>query len=802
MTTQGVLRRIASASAHQQQSLNLGSMNLSEIPPELFKLTQLTSLNLAYNRLTSLPPELAQLTALQTLEVGGNPLISPPSEILRQGTAAVLAFLRARSEKTDRQWISKLLVVGEGGVGKTQLLRHLRGERFDPDVPTTHGIEIHHCRMAHPVHSDVVMTLNAWDFGGQQIYHATHQFFLTSKSLFLLAWNARLGYEQGRLFYWLDTIQALAPDSPVLLVATHTDEREPDLPIAQLTTQYKQLVGQVAISNSTSDGIDELGSRVKVLASRLPLMGEAWPATWLRAAEAIRNLEIKSTSPQGLASVMKQHRVPEDGMRVLTRWLHELGDILYFPDDEELRDIIIVQPQWVSEYIGKVLVSEDVIQRHGVFTTEEMRRTWHDLEPETRIHFLRLMERFDLSYRTLENRDVSLVVERLPLDPANYENVWHAAREQSHCNEVAMRFTLNVVPAGIPTWFIARSHRFTTYTHWRSGALFADGEERRHLGLIKANSYQRQIELAVRGPQPQDFFVLLRDGLELTLARFPGLEIKRTIPCPGHNGRPCDHEFDAAHLTKAIERKPPILEIQCPASFEMVSVPGLLFGIHWSTQGAVIERIDRLETELASELDELRRLVQREFLKMFYIEQQNVDVQCPNVFALRPTGRNNWWKNIIGERIELQLYCQAPGAWHPSDSSGQYTITATAAWLRGLAPYLHAMVQVLKFATPLVGTAIGVAAPSFADMVKNDVSLMQELVKKLPEGDRKGAEEASRSLSFNDVPALADGPTLRLIRATLDVLDPMKRWGGLRRVLTPEGHYLWVCERHAEQLAR
>src|SRR5215472_4929508 len=65
--------------------------------------------------------------------------------------------------------------------------------------------------------------------GGQQIYHATHQFFLTKRSLYMVVWNARLGVQQGRLDYWLETIKAHAPDAPVLLVATHVDERTPDL---------------------------------------------------------------------------------------------------------------------------------------------------------------------------------------------------------------------------------------------------------------------------------------------------------------------------------------------------------------------------------------------------------------------------------------------------------------------------------------------------------------------------------------------------------------------------------------------
>ena len=69
------------------------------------------------------------------------------------------------------------------------------------------------------------MSLHAWDFGGQQIYHATHQFFLTDRSLFVLLWNSRLGWEQGKLQYWLDIIKARAPGSPVILVATHIRDR-------------------------------------------------------------------------------------------------------------------------------------------------------------------------------------------------------------------------------------------------------------------------------------------------------------------------------------------------------------------------------------------------------------------------------------------------------------------------------------------------------------------------------------------------------------------------------------------------
>ena len=194
--------------------LDLSNNQFSVIPSEISQLSSIRNLNVASNQLSELPPEIAKLQNLTELNIEDNPLVSPPPEIVDQGTEAILAYLREQLEESQPQWVSKLLLVGQGGVGKTQLLRRLMGEDFDNSIPTTHGIEVRKLELAHPEEKDVDMQLNAWDFGGQEIYHATHQFFLTNRSLFLLVWNAGHGFEQGKLYYWLDAIQARAPESP------------------------------------------------------------------------------------------------------------------------------------------------------------------------------------------------------------------------------------------------------------------------------------------------------------------------------------------------------------------------------------------------------------------------------------------------------------------------------------------------------------------------------------------------------------------------------------------------------------
>jgi GTPase SAR1 family protein len=782
--------------------LGLGGNQLTELPPTIEKLNHLTMLDIRWNQLTTLPPEIGHLTHLKELYLDGNPLISPPPEIVAQGTQAILAYFQARLQESQKRWVSKLIVLGEGGVGKTSLLRTLRGEAFNPEESTTHGIEISTLELAHPSKMGVNMQLNSWDFGGQEIYHATHQFFLTNRSLFLLAWNARVGFEQGKLYYWLDTLQALAPDSPVLLVATHIDEREANLPLSELRHRYPQIIGQCEISNKTSQGFEALRQTLAEAAAKLPLMGEIWPSTWLKAANAIRARAEKYITPQVLQNLMSTQGVEDNKQPILTQWLHELGDILSFQENQELADIVILKPQWVSEYISLVLESEDVIKQGGIFTRSEMNQLWQDLDPAMREYFLRLMERFDLSYRD-ESREISLVVERLPFEAPNYQPKWDSLKAMDTNKEITMRFKLNTLPAGIPTWFMARAHRFSTGTHWRNGALFA---YEKHLALVQANPRDCLVQLTVRGPNPQNFFALLKDGIEVTLARFPGLKIERKIPCLGHDEQPCTHEFNYEQLLKRYEKQRLIVE--CPEELEDVSVTELLYGWDWRTQNLVLSRLDKLEANLGkgqekilvgqekilSELGELRELTQREFTQAFRREQASIDVHCPNVFVLRGKGersKGGWFKAIAGQTFELQLYCQAPGCWHPTQEGGLYEIDEPAQWLKEIAPYLTKLVGVLRYAVPLIGPWLANINPrEYEELFRQDIELMKELVDNLP------VHQNADNLASME-PERIQGAALRVLRYLLDKKDPQQQWGGLKKVLTPEGHYLWLCDYHA-----
>jgi GTPase SAR1 family protein len=777
------------------RKLSLFGCRFKSLPPEIGDLTNLVALDLEHNQLESLPPEMGRMTNLEELRLGYNPLKSPPPEIVAQGLKAILSYLQAQLAGGRKQWRAKLVVVGEGGAGKTSLLRRLRGEPFSPTESTTHGVANLPIKLSHPTQHNTLMELNAWDFGGQEIYHATHQFFLTDRALFLLVWNARQGWQQSRLEYWLDMIHARAPEAPVLLIATHIDERRPDLGDA-FHKSHPQILASCGVSNLSGQGLSDLEELMRTAAAGLPLMGEFWPDAWLNAAEAAARRPETYITAREMIDHLAKHGVTGEGTRTLLQWLHERGDVIHFRDDRDLNGLALLKPHWASQLISRVLDSDEIKKSGGLFTRQDMDTLWGDTESVVRDHLLRLMEKFDLAYSTESDRREYLVVESFPSVIPAYESTWESVKANP-CDQMAVRFRLNSLPAGIPTWFIAREHRFTMNMHWRHGALLADGSPWRHLGLIQAKD--QSVQLTVRGPYPQNFFALLRDGLEVTLSRYPGLQVDCLVPCLGHGGKPCRHEFDYGFLQRCIEASPPRETVQCQITGEEVSVSRLLFG--WDRtprQNAASPDEPRPGPDSHARIEEQLRnnnaLLQRGFADLFKRDQARIESQCPNVFVLRPIGSKHWIKDVFAERMELILFCAQPGCWHAVENGGRYEIIQPAKWITSLAPHIRHLCWILKHAVRMVGPSITGEAAKYADTFQKYVETMEALVQQLP-------QEEQSALPPTKSAAPAEGATLRAMRQLLDAVDAAQHWGGLRQVLTPEHHYLWLCEHHAQSYA-
>lgn len=102
--------------------------------------------------------------------------------------------------------------------------RHSRGER--PNISTV-GIVVsdwtYYKRVKQSQTALKSITFMTWDFGGQEEYYATHQCFLSRRSLYLVVWNVTHGMKGAQeIKPWLLNIQVYllkSGDCPLLFLS-------------------------------------------------------------------------------------------------------------------------------------------------------------------------------------------------------------------------------------------------------------------------------------------------------------------------------------------------------------------------------------------------------------------------------------------------------------------------------------------------------------------------------------------------------------------------------------------------------
>jgi hypothetical protein len=239
--------------------------------------------------------------------------------------------------------------------------------------------------------------------------------------------------------------------------------------------------------------------------------------------------------------------------------------------------------------------------------------------------------------------------------------------------------------------------------------------------------------------------------------------------------------------------------VECPETQDFVDVRTLLFGLEPIAHDDMFRKLQNAAIENPEEQAGLIALLQREFAKSFRQEQSKKERHCPNVFVLRPKGAGAWNDVLFDGEIELQLYCQAPGCWHPPLEGGNYSLDLTEQWLHKVGPYIQIMVLLLKFLSPVIGPWVRRDPTDYEQVIRQDIAFMNELAEILPA--IMGGEKVSLASSLGNTfeGEVLRASALRDLRSLLDVKDPNQHWGALKKVLTPEGHYLWLCDFHAEE---
>jgi small GTP-binding protein len=186
------------------------------------------AVDLSENQIERLPTQLLYLTELRTIDLRGNPLHGPEGRLAKASRSAesIRGYLRAVERNSGIATTSQsVVVVGPPAAGKTSLLQALRGDvRVRTMSVATDGI-------AKTQFSLEPHEFEALDFGGQSVFHATHQFFLSQRALYMIVFDLASTLVDDackHILYWLRSIAARVRDPLIMLVATHIDAIDDD----------------------------------------------------------------------------------------------------------------------------------------------------------------------------------------------------------------------------------------------------------------------------------------------------------------------------------------------------------------------------------------------------------------------------------------------------------------------------------------------------------------------------------------------------------------------------------------------
>ncbi|MCV6636987.1 COR domain-containing protein [Candidatus Albibeggiatoa sp. nov. NOAA] len=584
-------------------SLDLGCNQLSDVSP-LATLTKLQKLDLSNNEsiysLKNLLPLIERGLKVKTgwvltgLIINGCPITEPPQEFIEQGKAAILDYFKQIEQQggTEKLYEAKLIVVGEGGAGKTTLMEKLFDPNYEVPQPSdsTLGIEVRE-GWSFPLEDnpDITFKANIWDFGGQEIQYMTHQFFLTPSALYILVSDNR---EQNTRFpYWFKIIRLLSKEdnfySPIIVMLNDKQHKSVSNFDSKLYQKhYPELdIKQCDVDLSENDTrFQLLRETIQKALTQLRHVGNQLPKQWQPIREALRELNKDHICLSEFQQICQQHGIDEEESQLnLSGYLHKLGSILHFQNNSDLYDFIILKPQWAVDAVYSVLTDKQVANAHGKFTRQYLDNIWEKYNHAERNKLFNLMkaDSFEICYPlTCESDDAYITPQLLPETAPIYD--WDSKENLN------FRFQYKFMPEGILARLIVRLHDLILKQNdkqlvWRKGVVLTDNgcqaqvieDENNRNGL-------NVIDIAVCG-NPNERKYLLRkireEVREIHKKWFKNIEVDEMIPCHCDDCKDSSqpHFYEFTLLQKYIDKAEP--KIKCEKDLKTVGVKSLLEGV-------------------------------------------------------------------------------------------------------------------------------------------------------------------------------------------------------------------------------
>lgn len=559
--------------------LDISNNSLRTVCESLTKLKGLQYLHLNGNKLKEIPSKLVTMPSLIKLLLDDNPFEMLPPEIVARGIDSVRNFFKELDEK-DYLYEAKLIIVGEGRVGKTCIANALVNPDYKlTDTDSTEGIKIN--RWIIP-HSEITeynpkiqrdLQINLWDFGGQEIYHSTHQFFLTKRAVYLLVTESRKEDRHDDFYYWLNIIRLLGDNSPVFMVLNKCDQPTKELPIKEYMDTFQNIIdfAKVSLTADNRNLFDSFKKRLSKIASNLPHIGNPLPKTWVDIRIDIEELKLSGknyiSETEYLEICKKRYRTTESAL-YLSEYFHDLGVTLHFQKDIDLKETVFLNHEWITKGVYKILDDKIVIDQKGRFGSNDIHRIWYEEEYKAKTReLLSLMKnkKFDLCFE-LPNGDF-LIPRLLPVDEISHD--WNFSPENLKF-EIRYKF----MPKGILTRLIVKMNQdIDRELYWRYGVLLKyEGTK----AIVKEKYFENKISIELNGIHSREFLFMIRKAINEIHTDFNQLNFEEMVPCSCRSCKNSEesHFFQFSLLLRYEQKG--LDKIVCPISLDEVEVSDLI----------------------------------------------------------------------------------------------------------------------------------------------------------------------------------------------------------------------------------